>query len=418
MAAFRLTGGDRSLRRRGRTGAGLAAALFVLSGCSVVANPRPAVVHDPSLAPGGPVGYVVCTDAVTPVELDTRTAEADIPLGLSGTPALGNFAVTTSGDGRWAYVVTSNGVVSTSATSSTGPAPQPTGATTSTIAGTPAQPAGVGVQNVVVPIDLVSQEARRPIKIPGQGGTHAIVVLPGGRTVLAASGSTIVPVDAATRRVGAPLDLGPGHTIFGMALDPKGTTLYALVAGGVFPVTIANGTAGAEIPTGLSASSVYSPHGIAVTGDGATVYVVGQAGVGQGGVDFGGRVLPIVASTRATLPKTGFDRFGIADPAALAITADGSSLLVVDSANNWVNPVPLSTFSTPPAPVPLPQPSGSASTSGTQHPTDIVLGPGRSGAFIVVGFNTVRPYEPGSQTFGRPIPVCSGAASMAVAPAP
>jgi DNA-binding beta-propeller fold protein YncE len=274
------------------------------------------------------------------------------------------------------------------------------------------------VQNVVVPVDLVTQRAESPIKIPGQGGTHAIVVLPGGRNVLAASGSTIIPVDAVTRRVGSPLDLGAGHTIFGMALDPKGSTLYALVAGGVFPVNTANGTAGTEIPTGLSASSVYSPHGIAVTGDGATVYVVGQAGVGQGGVDFGGRVLPIVASTRAALPATGFDRFGIADPAALAITPDGSSLLVVDSANNWVNPIPLAAFSDPPSPVRLPQSSAGASTSGTQHPTDIVLGPGRAGAFIVVGFDAVRPYEPGSQTFGRSIPVCSGAASMAVAPAP
>ena len=72
----------------------------------------------------------------------------------------------------------------------------------------------------MIPIDLVTQQAEAPIRIPGQGGTHAIVVLPGGRTVLAASGSTIVPVDAVTRQVGAPLDLGPGRTIFGMALDP------------------------------------------------------------------------------------------------------------------------------------------------------------------------------------------------------
>jgi DNA-binding beta-propeller fold protein YncE len=382
------------------------------TGCSLFPPPSPTPDPGSSLAPPGAVGYVVCPDAVTPVELATRTAEADIRLPVSGTPVLGDFAIATSADGRWAYVVTGDGVSSRRSAGATTVPPVTTGVSGS------APPPGVSVQNVVIPINLVTQQAGSPIKIPGQGGTHAIVVMPDGRTVLAASGSTVVPVDTATRQVGTALDLGSGRTIFGMALDPKGTTLYALVAGGVFPVTIASGTAGAEIPTGLSASSVYSPHGIAVTGDGATVYVVGQAGVGQGGVDFGGRVLPIVASTRATLPKTGFDRFGIADPAALAITADGSSLLVVDSANNWVNPVPLSTFSAPPTPVPLPEPSGSASTSGTQHPTDIVLGPGRSGAFIVVGFNTVRPYEPGSQTFGRPIPVCSGAASMAVAPAP
>ena len=389
------------------------AAASALAGCSVFATPRPAPVHDPSLAPPGSVGYVVCSNAVTPVELATRTAEADIPLGLAGAPALGNFAIATSADGRWAYVVTSNGVVPGPGPAATGVVPSSTAKVAPTTASPPVPPPGVGVQNVVIPIDLVTQTAARPIEIPGQGGTHAIVVLPGGRTVLAASGSTIVPVDAISRRVGTPLDLGPGHTIFGMVLDPRSASLHALVAGGVFPVDTARGTAGVEIPTGLSVSSVYSPHGIAITGDGATLYVVGQ-----GGTDFGGRVLPIVASSRATLPTTGFDRFGIADPAAVAITPDGSSLLVVDSANNWVNPVPLATFSDPPPPARLPQQTAGASTSGTQHPTDIVVGPGRTGAFIVVGFDAVRPYDPGSQTFGRALPVCSGAASMAVAPAP
>ena len=362
---------------------------------------------------------MVCPNAVTPVELDTRTAEADIPLPITGTPALGNFAIATSPDGRWAYVVTSDGVASNSVAA--GATTQASaGATTGATAGNPSPsthppnpPSGVALQNVVIPINLITQQAQTPIGIPGQGGTHAIVVLPGGRTILAASGSTIVPVDALTHQVGAPLDLGPGRTIFGMALDPKNAELFALVAGGVFPVDTANATAGTEIATGLSVSSVYSPHGIAVTSDGTTVYVVGQ-----GGSDFGGRILPIVASTGATQPTTGFDRFGIADPAAIAVTADGSMLLVADSANNWVNPVAVSTFSDPSPPVRLPQRSVDASSSGTAHPTDIVLGADRTTAFVVDGFDAVVPFEVASQTFGRPIAVCSGASSMTVAPAP
>jgi hypothetical protein len=362
---------------------------------------------------------VVCPNAVTPVELATRTAEAAIPLPIEGTPVLGDFAITTSADGRWAYVVTSDGVARgpsgiTSVPPATTGANPTSSSTTSPATSTSAPtPSGAAVLNVVIPINLVTQQAEAPIEIPGQGGTHAIVVMPGGRTILAASGSTIVPVDAVTHQVGRPLDLGTGHTIFGMALDPTSTLLYALVAGGVFPVNTANATAGTEITTGLSVSSVYSPHGIAVTDDGTTVYVVGQ-----GGSDFGGRVLPIVASTGATLPATGFDSFGIADPAAVAVTADGSTLLVVDSANNWVNPISRATFSDPSAPVRLPQAPGGESSSGTQHPTDIVLGPGSTGAFVVAGFNDVIPYAPVAQTFGRPIPVCSGASSMAVGPAP
>ena len=390
----------------------LAVAVVALSGCSLFASPSPVTTNGSSLAPTGAVGYVVCPTAVTPLELATRTAEADIPLPITGTPALGNFAITTSPDGHWAYVVTTDGVARSPKPSTT-MAP----ATTGTTRRSTSRPAGaglvVGVRNVVIPINLVTQRALAPIVIPGRGGTHAIVVMPGGRTVLAASGTTIVPVDAVTHDVGTPLDLGAGHTVFGLALDPKNTMLYALVVGGVVPVNTANATAEVEIPTGLSVSSVYSPHGIVVTDDGSTVYVVGQ-----GGADYGGRVLPIVAGTGTTLPTTGFDQFGISDPAAIAVTPDGSDLLVVASANNWVNPVAVATFSRPGEPARLPLRTAGTAATGTQHPTDIVLGPGRTGSFIVDGFDSVVPYAPASQAFGRSIPVCSGASSMVVAPAP
>ncbi|MGD0391624.1 MAG: hypothetical protein ABSC41_03175 [Acidimicrobiales bacterium] len=383
----------------------LLVAAAALTGCSLFSTPTPPTIVAPSLSPPGAVGYVVCPNAVTPVELATHTAEPDIRLPLSGTPDLGNFAIATSPDGRWAYVVTSDGVTPSPSTRHTLP-PVTTGATATT-EGTAVPTSGVNVQNVVIPINLVTQQAEEPIKIPGQGGTHAIVVMPGGRTVLAASGSTIVPVDAVSRQVGAPLDLGPGDTIFGLALDPASTTLYALVAGGVFPVDTATATAGAQIPTRLSVSSVNSPHGIVVSGNGATVYVVGQ-----GGTDYGGRVLPIDTATGATLPTTGFDKFGISDPASIALNPAGTELLVADAANNWVNPVPLATFADPADPVRLPP------RAGTGHPTDIVFGPGGTGAFVVDGFSAVIPYRPGSQTFGRPIGVCSGASSMAVSQAP
>lgn len=385
---------------------------MALPGCSLFATPRPAPTHDSSLAPAGPVGYVVCPDAVTPVELATRTAEAEIPLPVAGTPVLGNFAITTSADGRWAYVVTSSGILHPRATAS-GMPPATTGSATTATSGATAPGSDQGVRNVVIPIDLTSQRASPPIPIPGQGGTHAIALMANGRTILAASGSTIVPVDAVTRDVGTPLDLGAGHTVFGLALDPRSSLLYALVPGGVVPVDTATAAARAEIPTGLSVSSVYSPHGIVVSADGSTVYVVGQ-----GGPDYGGRVLALATATAALLAASGFDRFGISDPAALALTTGGSGLLVVDSANNWIDPVALATFSDPGTPVRLPQRPANSAGSGTQHPTDIVIGSARTGAFVVDGFHAVLPYAPATQVFGRSIPVCSGASSMAVAPAP
>ncbi len=384
----------------------------VLAGCGVFAQPRPAPAGGPSLAPAGSVGYVVCTNAVTPVELATHTAEAAIPLPISGTPDLGDFAIATSSDGRRAYVVTSDGTPGPSGPSGS-TAPSTVTSTTAPVAtSTTGGSAGTGGQNVVIPIDLETQRAGRPIPIPGQGGTHAIVVLPGGRTVLASSGGSVVPVDTATGQAGTPIDLGAG-TIFGMALNPNGTTLYVLVAGEVVPVNTVNDTAGGPVPTGLAVSSVYSPHGIGVTTDGGTIYVVGQ-----GPPDFGGRVLPIAAATGIPGAQASFDNYGIADPAALAIEPDGSSLLVADAANNWINPVPLASFTNPPPPVRLPTQQAGAPTSGTEHPTDIVIGPGATGAFVVYGFDAVLPYDPVAQTFGQAIPVCAGASSMAVAPSP
>ncbi|HEV3282179.1 MAG TPA: hypothetical protein VG032_11320 [Acidimicrobiales bacterium] len=410
MATSRSIDGTREDRRFRWAVAAALVATLVIPGCSLLATPNPPSVRDASLAPSGSVGYVACPSAVTPVELGTGTPEAAIPLSLPRPPSLGNFAIAASPDGRMAYMAVTVGATAAppaSATAST--APSSTAPSSSATSSTTPGRAG---RSEVVPIDLAGQRAGRPIVLPALGGTHAIVVLPGGRTVLAGDGTAIVPVDTASRRVGVPIALGAGHTVYGMALAPDGRTLYTLVPGGVFAVNTAGGSAGPEIPTGLAISSVYSPHGIAVSADGATVYVVGQ-----GGTDFGGRVLPIVTASRATLPPAGFDRYGIADPAALTVTADASSLLVVDNANNWVNPVPVASISDPPPPVRLPQRSGSAA-SGTQHPTDIVLGPGGTKAFIVDGFTSVIPYRPATQTFGRPFTVCSGASSMAVAPAP
>ena len=420
------TPGRRRRTRRPGVVAGLGLASLTLCGCGIFAQPRPAPGGGSSLAPAGSVGYVVCSNAVTPVELATRTPEAPIPLPISGTPDLGDFAIAASPDGRWAYVVTADGVATGSPSSATTTAPTATAATTPPAAPTPTtpttapttpsattQPPTVGAQNVVIPINLVTQRASRPIDIPGQGATHAIVVLAGGHTVLAASGSTIVPVNVADRWVGRPVDLGAGRTVFGLALDPAATTVYALVAGGVVPVDTVGDTPGATIPTGLTVSSVYSPHGIAVTKDGATVYVVGQ-----GPPDFGGRVLPITASTGAVGAAASFDNYGIADPAALAVEPDGSSLLVADSANNWINPVPLATFTDPPAPVRLPPQASGEPSSGTQHPTDVVLDASGATAYVVAGFDSVLPYAPASQTFGRAIPVCTGASSMTIAPSP
>jgi DNA-binding beta-propeller fold protein YncE len=306
-------------------------------------------------------------------------AEASIPLPVRGTPPLGDYAVAVAPDGRTAYVLTQS-------TSRGGTA-----------------------SNVLIPVDLTSQHAGAPIVLPGHGATGAVVVMHDGRTVLAASGTSVVPVDVATRAVGQPLDLGAGHTVSGMALSPTSDVLYVLVPDGVIPVDTATARAGAPILTGLTVSSVSSPHGLVVSPDGATLWVAGQ-----GPPDFGGRVLPVATATGTPGTATSFDAFGITDPAALAVTADGSELLVADSANNWIDTVLTAHPAQPLSPVRLPTGSGTASASGTDHPTDVVAGPAGVGAFVVTGLGTVLPYDPVRRTYGSSIRVCDGATSMAV----
>ena len=347
-----------------------------LAGCSVVAAPNSPPVPGARSASAGPLGYVACPNTVTPIELRSRTPEAPIALPIAGTPSLGNFAVATSPDGRWAFVVTQS------------------------------TPPGKSTTNVLVPIDLATQRAGAPIYLPGHGATSAVVVMHDDRTVLAASGTTIVPVDIATHAVGHPLDLGQGRTVAGLALDPVSSILYALVADGVVPVDTASATARSPIVTGLTVSSVSSPHGLVVSADGSTLFVAGQ-----GPPDYGGRVLQVALATGAVGTPTGFDRFGISDPAALALTPDGTQVLVADSADNWIDTVPVATPADPLPPVRLPGGTG----SGTGHPTDIVTGPVGSGVFLVTGLGTVLPYDPAHQTFGAPIRVCAGASSMTVA---
>lgn len=373
--------------RRARRRMGVAAAVVTATfcaGCSLGPTPDSAPVSGPSLAPAVPMGYVVCPTAVTPIELSSRTPEAPISLPVAGAPTLGNTAITVSPDGRWAYVVLGS--------------PESSGL----------------VRNELVPVDLEVQRAGRPIALPGTGPTRGVVVTEDGRTVLAASGTTVVPVDRATRAVGTPLDLGQGNTVAGLVRATSGPLVYALVPRGVIPIDTTTAQAKQVITTGLQVSSLTSPHGITAAPGGAVLYVAGQ-----GGTDFGGRVVPVTTATGSVGSSASFDRFGIAAPAAVAVTSDGGRILVVDSADNWITTVPVAdpgsgVLEGPADPVRLPVARPGEPATG--HPSDIITGPEGTGNFLVTGFDAVLPYDPDTEKFGRPMAVCSGATSMAVAP--
>ena len=379
-------GRPRARRRSGAhlpRAAALTAGALLLAGCGLFAQPTPNPPPGPILAPPGTLAYVVCAGAVTPVELATSTPEADIPLHLPGTPVLGDYAIAVGPGGRTAYVDTSP-----------------------VVGGTP--------HDEVVPINLVTQRAGAPIALPGTGGTHAIVVSPDGTTVWAASGSSVVPVDVGTGRAGTPVRVPSAGTVSSLVFDPSGSTLYALGNASVVPISVVRRAVGPAIATSLTVSSTDSPHGMTLDPAGTSLVVVGQ-----GGSTFGGRILTVpLPSGPATAPAS-FDVFGnVSSPSAVAVTPDGKLALVADGPNNWVVPVQVGSTLTPHPPVRMPVQSGAGGGLSTQHPTDLVLDPGGSTAWIVTGFDALLPLTVSSLTYGTPVPVCTGAASVALAPSP
>ena len=86
---------------------------------------------------------MVCPDALTPVELRSRLAEAPIPLPVDGTPPLGDYAVAVTPDGRRAFVVTQS------------------------------TPPGRATRNVLIPVDLATRTGRHPDRAPRPRGHRA-----------------------------------------------------------------------------------------------------------------------------------------------------------------------------------------------------------------------------------------------------
>lgn len=357
----------------------LVAAFSVLLAACVSPPPLPA---PKPLAPAGPVGLALCPTTVTPVELSTDTPEPDIPLRINGTPADGDDAIVATPDGGWAFAVTSD------------PAAR---------------------RNVVVPIDLVTQVAQRPITIPGTGDTRAIAVSPDGTKVFASSGNLVVAVDVATRSLSPaepPLTLPILGAIQGLAVDPAGTTLYALTSTAVYPVSIARWALGAAITTGLTSASVDSPHGIGVSPDGSTVYVLGT------GSDGGGQMARIDAATGTLLPAVDFVKYGETQPTALAVAPSGQEVFVSDYANEWVYPVPAASDVSA-APIGFPAAGLAGGLAPNQErATDIAMDPKGLAFYVVVGFDAVLPFAVFLQHYEAPIPVCQGATSLAVAEVP
>ena len=240
----------------------------------------------------GPVGYVVCPDAVTPVELRSHARRGAHPVcrspGRRPSATTRSRSPPTDGGPSWSR-------------SRPRRADRP--------------------RNVLIPIDLATRAGRTADRAARHGRPRAVVVMHDGRTVLAASGTTVVPVDVASRAVGRPLDLGAGQDGVGHGPQPDDghrSTCWSRTASS--PSTRRRPRRVPPIPTGLTVSSVSSPHGLVVSPDGATLCVAGQGASGlrwPGGARLH-RHRAWSARPRASTASAS------PTPSALAITPDGS----------------------------------------------------------------------------------------------
>jgi YVTN family beta-propeller protein len=163
---------------------------------------------------------------------------------------------------------------------------------------------------VVIPIQLATGKVLRPI--PVGVWPNAISVTANGRTVYVSNflSGTVTPIATNTNTALAPIKVGSRFEE--VVIAPDGRTLYVSRNGTITPVSTATGAASQplRIPgTGLAAPG----HGIVVTPDSKTVYVVG----------FGGTLTPIQrdhALNPIAVPKT---------PLSVTIAPDGRTAYVV-----------------------------------------------------------------------------------------
>jgi DNA-binding beta-propeller fold protein YncE len=122
-----------------------------------------------------------------------------------------------------------------------------------------------------------------------------IAISPDGRTayvqiISSGSASTVTPIDLATGIPGRPVEPVRGNTVTALALSPDGAAVYAtsfLSSGSTVPTdTLGTMTAikAASGRPGPAVNAGDNPSAIAITPDGATAYVTDSASSGPGTV--------------------------------------------------------------------------------------------------------------------------------------
>ena len=260
-------------------------------------------------------------------------------------------------------------------------------------------PHGVKVSGAVIPVNTVTNQAGKPIKV----NTGQITINPNGKTAYAVNeaAGTVIPIRTAANTPGQPIQVARRPPSFGphaigpdfIAITPDGKTGYVADPGmnTVIPISTATSTAGKPIhlPQGG-----YGPDWIAITPDGRTAYVANDSQPGT--------ITPInTATNQAGKPI----RVGGAFPSQIAITPDGKTAYVLGRSTSGhtkgkVTPVNTAT-NTPGKPIYLPWLRGKGSTG-----IAIAITPDGKTAYVSTDYpRTVVPIRTATNTAGKPITI-------------
>jgi len=217
------------------------------------------------ISPDGTTAYVAASFAVIPVDLATRRAGKPI---LLGNHEWFQSIMVMTPDGRRLYVTPGGSLYPvTTATRTAGKpiratgvvgalAMSPAGKTVyaGSVVGRPAAPV-----NAVVPISTATSKASKPIRIDAPGllnaGVSSIAITPAGKTLYAATSTTVYPVNLVTRKTGRAM-APRGYQPSVIAISPDGKTAWVASinnntpAGVLTPITIATNTPGKPIRVG------------------------------------------------------------------------------------------------------------------------------------------------------------------------
>jgi virginiamycin B lyase len=264
--------------------------------------------------------------------------------------------------------------------------------------GTTAYVSNATEPGAMTPINLVTGFAETPITIAANAYSGAIAITPNGSTAYVGEETTdaVIPINLATKTIGTPIPTctTPHDTPADIVISPDGTTAYVAcpLSGTVVPINTSTNTAGSPISAGEG------PEGLAITPNGATLYV---ANFGAFAV-VNGQVMQISDGTTVTPIDTATGTAGTpitvdSEPSSVAITPDGTTAYVVNLASNNVTPIDIATSSAG-SPITL-----NATLTGTGN--QIAITPDGATAYVVTRNNTLIPIDTANNTTETPISV-------------